>query len=256
MRPFGFAIILAIVAILTYGFTMVVEVPDTPDDACSQSLEYIHNPGKPVWICGEKVDLGITEQDFRESMGRNVLRMGTVFAEYPTDFVTSETPCIQKISKILLDRSAGFSDYEKADLALRFVQDNVIYALDSNLYGQDDFWAFPLETLYLGRGDCEDTSVLYASIIKAMGLDCVLLDYPGHCAVAVKLDNGHGSYYTLSDGNYYFAETTGTGHLGDDAPSYSEVVFWHPDTDFGVMKDFANWFTASYRYQLQRILAI
>ena len=55
-----------------------------------------------------------------------------------------------------------------------------------------------METLYLHRGDCEDTSTLLCSIFLAMGCRCAMLDLPGHVAVG---------WYPGDSQEYLFCET-------------------------------------------------
>ncbi|HNX16955.1 MAG TPA: PEGA domain-containing protein [Methanoregula sp.] len=78
-----------------------------------------------------------------------------------------------------------------------------------------EYWKYPIETLADGKGDCEDTAILTAALLKAMDYDVavVLLPRanPGHAAVAVACENCNGYYYPLDGKKYYFLETTGTG---------------------------------------------
>ncbi|MEM2102090.1 MAG: Ig-like domain-containing protein [Candidatus Bathyarchaeia archaeon] len=77
---------------------------------------------------------------------------------------------------------------------------------------------YPVETLVLNKGDCGGFSLLAASILKAGGLDVVLLEYPTkqHLNVGVSLPHkpvyarGGSVYYVVYNGKtYYIAETTG-----------------------------------------------
>jgi len=77
-----------------------------------------------------------------------------------------------------------------------------------------EYWKYPIETLGDGGGDCEDTAILSASLLKEMGHDVAvvfLTGKPGHAAVAVACDNCNGYYYPLNGKRYYYLETTGTG---------------------------------------------
>jgi hypothetical protein len=51
-----------------------------------------------------------------------------------------------------------------------FVARCVQYVPDKKLFGQDDFWLFPEETLVLHKGDCEDSSFLLATLLLASGI--------------------------------------------------------------------------------------
>ena len=86
--------------------------------------------------------------------------------------------------------------------------------------GYEEYWKFPLETLYDHGGDCEDTSILMAALCKAMGYESSLLLLPGHMAAGVHFDTDLelGGYYFRNDPQkvYYYCETTSTGfHVGE-----------------------------------------
>ena len=48
-----------------------------------------------------------------------------------------------------------------------------------------DFLQFPIETLKYRAGDCSDISILYASLLQAVGIDAAFVTVPGHIFVAV-----------------------------------------------------------------------
>jgi tetratricopeptide (TPR) repeat protein len=48
-----------------------------------------------------------------------------------------------------------------------------------------DFLQFPRETLKYRAGDCSDLSILYASLLQAVGIDTAFITVPGHIFVAV-----------------------------------------------------------------------
>lgn len=118
----------------------------------------------------------------------------------------------------------GYNYYERAEFALAFVQSQP-YEFDINSIGVSEYPKYPLETLVDGEGDCEDSSILYAGILREMGYDVrlLLLSDPGHAAVGVwGHDNYPGTPYTKDGRQYYFCETTGEGwEFGDIPPSCS-----------------------------------
>ena len=89
--------------------------------------------------------------------------------------------------------------------------------------GEDDFSKYPVETLCEGCGDCEDKSILFASLVRALGYDVRICVVTGHVFVAVKLDSapthGDGWHIDRADGKYYTCETTGYGWLIGDLPA-------------------------------------
>ena len=76
---------------------------------------------------------------------------------------------------------------------------------------------YPIETMVDGQGDCDLFSFIAASVIKAGGLDVVLLYYEtqAHMNIGVHLSNipkdaRENAYYVTHDGTrYYVAECTG-----------------------------------------------
>ena len=83
------------------------------------------------------------------------------------------------------DAPVDGQDY--ADFILAFVQVCFAYELDYDVYGYEEYWAFPIETLYLRCGDCEDTAILCAALYDAAGFDAGVFLVPGHAFTAPHL---------------------------------------------------------------------
>ena len=133
-------------------------------------------------------------------------------------FVTSNEKVIINL-KNKLKSLADNNNYDKITIAnfiLKFVQNNVEYSLDNVSKGCLEYWRFPVETLVEKQGDCEDSSVLYASLLDAFDYDVVLLFYTidegnekiGHLSVGVKLDGDFGGYIEYNNEKYFYCETT------------------------------------------------
>ncbi len=96
--------------------------------------------------------------------------------------------------------------------------------------GTDDFAKYPVETLCEGGGDCEDKSILFASMARSLGYSVKIAVTPGHCMALVKLNtspaHSDGWHIDFDGEKYYFCETTGYGFLLGDLPSeYQEASF-------------------------------
>jgi hypothetical protein len=106
----------------------------------------------------------------------------------------------------------GFDSLQKVELASSFVQ-SLEYTSDSVTTGYDNWPRYPIETLVDSGGDCEDTSILLASLLDAMGYGVVIIVYPGqHAAVGVLGGSGiYGHYFDWAGGQYFYIETTGEG---------------------------------------------
>lgn len=60
---------------------------------------------------------------------------------------------------------------EKGKLASvqKIVNHTISWGVDKNLWGQDDYWSSPNETLRKGSGDCEDSAILKMMLLRAAG---------------------------------------------------------------------------------------
>lgn len=103
--------------------------------------------------------------------------------------------------------SMSLTGHEYADYLLSFVQCAIKYPdtvkksgshwyYDSSdgvgdlfLNGQTEYWSYPMETLYLGYGDCEDTSFLACALFSAAGYKSAVITLTSHMMAAVHVDS-------------------------------------------------------------------
>jgi hypothetical protein len=107
----------------------------------------------------------------------------------------------------------GFSEYETVEYVITFVQ-SLPYTVDDETTPWNEYPRYPVETLFDRGGDCEDTSILTATILYEMGYDValLLLEDDNHCAIGIKGGEGvYGTYYNHNGVKYYYVETTGDG---------------------------------------------
>jgi len=148
----------------------------------------------------------------------------SVYVTHPYDdeYINS---MIQKFNFIALER--GYSEEEKINLVISFVQ-SLPYTSDSVTTPYDEYPRYPLETLVDNGGDCEDTSILTASLLKSMNYDIILIAPPGHMAVGVYIDSV-GSYWEYDGKKYFYLETTNVGweigEIPDDYESASAYLY-------------------------------
>lgn len=113
---------------------------------------------------------------------------------------------------------------------MSFVQ-NIEYTKDLRGTGWNEYPKYPIETLVEQEGDCEDTSILMADLLRRYGYGTKLIsatsemtdgDAGGHMAVGIKgNEDVAGTYYTDSnDDRYYFIETTSPKTGIGEAPSW------------------------------------
>ncbi len=106
----------------------------------------------------------------------------------------------------------GKSELEKAEMLLNWVQTAFEYKTDEEQFGGERS-LFADESLYYPYCDCEDRSILLSVLVRdLLGLDVVLLHFPGHLATAVKFkSNVEGDYLDLDDGRYIVCDPTYIG---------------------------------------------
>lgn len=61
---------------------------------------------------------------------------------------------------------------------------------------------YPTEMLVDGRGDCEDSAILMAGLLDALDYDTVLLRYPDHMALGIRME-GFSPYYAKYTPKYF-----------------------------------------------------
>ena len=169
-----------------------------------------------------------------------------------TSFVTYEEPAVVSLAESLAAAYGTGSDAKDQNFAsfvLGFVQVcfeyppySVTVEADKYLYGQNDYFAYPLQTLFHSMGDCEDTAILAAALFKALGFGAGVVIIPGHAVAAVGLENYDPGFYskttyeilsqTIGGVDYYACETTagsfqGIGLVslsGSGGKNYSEYI--------------------------------
>ena len=81
-----------------------------------------------------------------------------------------------------------------ADFLVSFAQMTISYPTghsgeyDYGVWGVKEYWARPLETLFFGIGDCEDSSALACALFKAAGFKTAMVGVPGHVTAGLVLD--------------------------------------------------------------------
>lgn len=161
----------------------------------------------------------------RSQINENLLRF---YDTYPTSMVGdnimsrwamyANTPLSEKTRELLYPQlQSALKDSESveesADRLLHWVQTAFVYEYDDKVWGHDRAF-FAEETLYYPYCDCEDRSILYSRLVRDfLGLDVVLVFYPGHLATAVNFNapvNGdyidlNGNRFTVCDPTYFGA---------------------------------------------------
>jgi len=121
-------------------------------------------------------------------------------------------------------KASGYDYFHEAEFILSFVQVAIPYISRTSQQ-------LPVMTLFDG-GVCVDKSILYVSILKALGYKVALLDFPAayHEVAGVAFTvpqltqtavfpvSSPCTFYTKNGLNYYFADATSQGALGELNP--------------------------------------
>ncbi|MBQ9473829.1 MAG: hypothetical protein IJU81_05410 [Bacteroidales bacterium] len=119
----------------------------------------------------------------------------------------------------------GKSKKKAAAMLLDFVQTAFDYATDQEQFGYERP-LFGDESFYYPKNDCEDRSILFCILVRdLLGLDAVLVNWPGHLATAVALgDEVQGDYFTLDGRRYTVCDPTYIGaNIGETMPQFRNV---------------------------------
>ncbi len=109
----------------------------------------------------------------------------------------------QQLYPALSQAVRGVPELQAVSLLLNWVQTAFEYEYDDKVWGADRAF-FPAESLYYPYCDCEDRSILFSRIVRdLLGLDVVLLYYPGHLATAVCFNQPVGGDYLNVKGKRY-----------------------------------------------------
>ena len=175
------------------------------------------------WNYGQrdfKLEVGFAEASARDSYDSLVNRhfraraCGDCYTEYGVndpyrDFVGE---LYEKLQGLFADAFPDGGTVQFAEFLLSFVQGAIAYARDPQIAATD--WPrYPSETLMLGGGDCEDSSILYAELLRLAKIDNAILSIPQHAAVGVCVQmewtatRSKPIQYSWLGKNYVYAET-------------------------------------------------
>lgn len=174
-------------AVFTEGFTKSVEYTwEMPLFASDGSLSGMTRH--------EVVSISLWSGEYWSAVLDNGRLRHATYADPMPVFMLSDSDAVDQVVEYMEPLVEGMTNLQKATVLAYFVQDVIDYESDSSQYGVTEFWTTPDETLYTGRGDCEDTATLYVNIGARMGLNVgfVAFEDPrmGHMSAAVALDDG------------------------------------------------------------------
>ena len=189
------------------------KISDLLDIEVNQYYEWIYS-GSWKW------DIPITLSSYVEYRDRPRPKYASEFVDMVNE--SEYDPCIRNLVAEFSETAStrGFSDRGIANFIAAFVQ-SMPYTVDYDTKKRDEYPRYPVETLFERGGDCEDTSILVATLLDSMGIDVVLLEltYENHMAVGINVPVSYGTYYEYLGEKYWYLETTAEGWKLGEYPS-------------------------------------
>ena len=140
--------------------------------------------------------------------GKDVMTRWAYYANAP---VASEIK--DKVYPQLRQQIGSLPKVQAANLLLNWIQMGLTYGYDDKVWGHDRAF-FAEESLFYPFCDCEDRSILFSHLVRdLLGLDIVLVYYPGHLYTAVCFNEDvagdyimvNGRKFTVADPTFYNA---------------------------------------------------
>lgn len=156
------------------------------------------------------------------------IRLSLTDPAYVLNYHTVDDGTLLELMRMLSAYGSGMDRTEFARFVLSFVQ-TIPYVTDEDSVGEREYWKYPLETLWDGGGDCEDSTILYDTLMLMAGYDVAFVLFQDHAMSAVSVDvDGHS--LTRDGIVYVFCETTTVSEIGLTSKGHTEddVYYWCP----------------------------
>lgn len=213
-----------------------VVTPITPDVKIGRFITNIKDTGERKiriykWQYNDlpfELPLSLPKATYDYYKNRNIHRIPTTDPSVYSIYVThpDDDEGINSLATYFNKKVAehDLNTIEKINLIASFVQ-SLRYTSDNETTPYDEYPRYPIETLVDEGGDCEDTSILLASILKAMGFRVILVLLPEveHCVVGIA-GEGTGTYTQHNGVHYYLIETTGSDWKVGEFPPVFEGI--------------------------------
>lgn len=158
----------------------------------------------------------------------------TLFANYPVvDYASYFNIPLSKetyrsLIPILKQNIKGLNTKNGIDYLMRFTRDAFLFERDSTAFGKEKRFS-PEQTLLYEYSDCEDRAALFFYLVKEIyNLPMIVLSYPKHITVAVKLDKAVGTPILYNGEQYTICEPTPQKQdllIGQVLPSLKKTPF-------------------------------
>jgi len=190
-------------------------------------IRSIRNPNFSVTLHSNKNYIDFCETYPSSIVDNNFMTRWAMYANTPL-----EADVCDQLYPQLKNNIKGMSEKQAVQELLWWLHGNLdlegeiknsetfLYRYDEDCWGADRAF-FGEETLYYPYCDCEDRSILLSHLVRDLvGLDVVLVYYPGHLAMAVCFnENVDGDYIMVNGRKFIVCDPTYIGcRIGDTMP--------------------------------------
>ena len=172
-----------------------------------RTLQSKQFPNMSVTVCVNKNLIDFYNDYPTSCVNDNKMTRWAMYANTPI-----ESELRSSLYPKLKEKLAGLNEKESMERLLNFVQTAFVYEYDNKVWGGDRAF-FAEETLYYPYADCEDRAIFLSRLVRdLLGLDVILVFYPGHLAMAVCFtQNVAGDYIMLNGKKYIICDPTYIG---------------------------------------------
>lgn len=117
------------------------------------------------------------------------------------------------------------NEVEAVNMILKFMHTAFNYMTDIENFGYEKSY-YKEEIFYYPYNDCEDRSIFFSYLVeKLVGLDTIILEYPGHASTGVRFNQQvTGDYIALDGFNYVLCDPSYlNSEAGSSNPDYKNV---------------------------------
>ena len=191
-------------------------------------------PGfKPEDYLEKELLFNIYQTEYRLKVKLNP-QIKTLFANYPVVEYASyfniplSKETYSSLIPILKQNIKGLNEKNGIDYLMRFTREAFVFERDMDAFGKEKRFS-PEQTLLHEYSDCEDRAALFFYLVKEIyNLPMIVLSYPKHITVAVKLDKPIGTPIMYNGEQYTICEPTPQKQdllIGQVLPSLKKVPF-------------------------------
>ena len=139
-------------------------------------------------------------------------------------YVTPFDPWIKNRVDNILENKPFWDVRADWSVILDWVKNNIKYEGDYVLHNEIDYWQLPQETLFTGKGDCEDQALLLCSMLRAKGYQTDEV----YVIVGIGEESAHAwvtlKVTTLFGDSWIYLEPTSSGWFSDVLDFFYQIT--------------------------------